>query len=356
MYGGLLVCGFCQWLNQYSREHEIDKILFLARDADIISKVYNLYYKEVDNEYVVISRLAVWKLVFEQQTEEFIKFFILSQAQSGECSFAEVLHDNGLECIIPILENKGIDLNQCLTSENYVQMRKIIYEYKQDIVDSFADSVQAGKQYFTQIIGKAQNICVVDLGWSAQILVYLKQFINKNISKEIKVTGAYMAATSNLQTNSYIESGLLETFLFSYAKNESKILRTNTPVGHTIATLMEAMFTSTQNTLLEYYLKDDKTTGFRYGFDAKNEALVEEIQKGIIDFAAFYANNAKKITQKLSLTAIDAYAPFESIKEDFPYFNKIFGDVQEFSGVPRYCGNRDVTTIGDMLRERNLIS
>jgi len=32
IYGGLFVLGYCRWIHEYVRTHQIDKILFLARD------------------------------------------------------------------------------------------------------------------------------------------------------------------------------------------------------------------------------------------------------------------------------------------------------------------------------------
>lgn len=66
IYGGILVCGFCQYLNELAKQEKIDKFLFVARDGDIIKKVYDRYYKKSDTAYLYFSRNASYELMFEE--------------------------------------------------------------------------------------------------------------------------------------------------------------------------------------------------------------------------------------------------------------------------------------------------
>ena len=43
VYGGLFVLGYCQFIHEYVQTHHIDKILFLARDGDILIKFIRSY-------------------------------------------------------------------------------------------------------------------------------------------------------------------------------------------------------------------------------------------------------------------------------------------------------------------------
>ena len=44
VYGGLLALGYCQFIHRFVREHGITRILFLARDGDILKQVYERLY------------------------------------------------------------------------------------------------------------------------------------------------------------------------------------------------------------------------------------------------------------------------------------------------------------------------
>ena len=48
VYGGIFALGYCQFIHDYMQQHRIEKLLFLARDGDILSQVYRLLYPEED--------------------------------------------------------------------------------------------------------------------------------------------------------------------------------------------------------------------------------------------------------------------------------------------------------------------
>ena len=80
IYGGLFVTGYCQWIHRYVEEHDIDKILFLARDGDILYKVYRkMYPKEAGpdrTEYVYWSRRAATKMGASYFKYDFFRRFL----------------------------------------------------------------------------------------------------------------------------------------------------------------------------------------------------------------------------------------------------------------------------------------
>ena len=40
------VLGYCQFIHQYVKNHDVDKLLFLSRDGDVIKKVYEVLYPQ----------------------------------------------------------------------------------------------------------------------------------------------------------------------------------------------------------------------------------------------------------------------------------------------------------------------
>lgn len=61
-YAGFLVLGYCKFINDYCKNHWIDKILFLSRDGYILKSVYDRLYPDSNTEYVYWSRSAATKL------------------------------------------------------------------------------------------------------------------------------------------------------------------------------------------------------------------------------------------------------------------------------------------------------
>lgn len=63
VYGGLLVTGYCQSIHDYVEKNQIERILFFARDGDVICKAYRIMYPEQADRcvYAYWSRLAAVK-------------------------------------------------------------------------------------------------------------------------------------------------------------------------------------------------------------------------------------------------------------------------------------------------------
>lgn len=67
--GGILTCGFCQYLNELVQQEKIEKLLFVSRDGDIIKKIYDKHYKRCDTAYLYYSRAASNELLFEKDQD-----------------------------------------------------------------------------------------------------------------------------------------------------------------------------------------------------------------------------------------------------------------------------------------------
>lgn len=85
IYGGIFVLGYCQWIHQYVKEHEIEKILFLSRDGDILSKVYETLYPEEIGKwnYVYWSRIAATKMTAAYFKYDYFRRFLYHKVNQG---------------------------------------------------------------------------------------------------------------------------------------------------------------------------------------------------------------------------------------------------------------------------------
>lgn len=70
--GGLLVYGYCQWINKLVKDKKIEHILFVARDGYIMEQVYKKYFNEIPSSYVLFSRFSAEQITFERYTKKYI--------------------------------------------------------------------------------------------------------------------------------------------------------------------------------------------------------------------------------------------------------------------------------------------
>lgn len=355
-YAGYLVCGFCEWLNRYVEENKIDRILFLARDADILYKVYNRHYRKVDNRYMVVSRLATWIMAFETDTEAFIQNFFQTRANLGTQTIAKALEETDMEVLIPLLEDAGLDGNSKLTQHNYQKLRSFIYENKAVAVKHYASSKQAGQDYFREMIGDAKRVCAVDIGWSGQILITMRKIVRDMYHGEVTLQGAYMALTDNAAASGYAESGIITPWLFHGCMNRDVAINTATVEGDMQAKFMEATFTSEQPTLLKYMYGDDGKQDDVYGIMSASSDLVQPMQKGVLDFAEQWIQKTHIFGSNVRIMPTDAKRVMDLAITNFRYCYAIMGDVQEWEyPLPNFRGDGSLTTLGTMLKKKRMV-
>lgn len=355
-YAGYLIAGFCEWLNEYARNNNIDKILFLARDADILYKVYNKYYKKVDNEYVVVSRLAMWEMAFESNPEEFIQNFFKTRADIGKQTIREALEESDLEKLIPLLENKKLSQDDCLNAGNYRQVHDFLLENYEQIVEHFSNAKAAGQTYLKDVIGSSKNVCAVDIGWTGQILITMRKQVKEIFGNCVNLTGTYMALSNNQDASGYVESGIITPYVFHSAMNQDVAIHTASIEGDMQAKFMEATFTSSEPTLLKFVLTEEGKVEFQYGIRTADKYKIDEIQKGILDFVEVWNKQMNSFNKYIKIMPADAMHILNCAIKNMRYSYAIFGDNLEWLvALPNYKGLGTITTLGAMLKERGLI-
>lgn len=356
IYGGILSCGFCEWLNEYCENTNTEKILFLARDCDIISKVYHAYYQKIDNDYIITSRFAMFQLVFDENPEEFIRYFFKNRANLGSQTIQEALEETDLSFLVEKLAVSGIDRNAILTNMNYEAVRAFIYDNKLSIVQSFKKAKDAAVLYFTAAIGKAKKVCVADLGWGGTILVFMRQFINKYVSPSCDITGTYIGVASNSDTNSYVASKVIVPYLFSYSYNRDIRIITDSEKGMACATMIEALFTSSVATLLKYSLTEKNEVTFIYDCHTSENEQIKVMHQGILEFARLYTFAVARDRKYFKLSPVEAFEPFNLIKYDFSYNYNVFKETRVFEfPLARISKNQATVTLGEIMIKKGLI-
>jgi len=337
--GGILTCGFCQYLNGLVRQEKIDKLLFVARDGDIIKKVYDCYFKECDTAYLYFSRTASYELIFEDFPEEYIEKKIKTRIRAAgeESTVGEIVKEYGLVCLEKNLVERGLFLTEKLNERNYWLFREVLLQQKGKIADMFQDAATAAKQYFMQEIQGYKNVCVVDLGWRGTSAVYLKHLFKKYGWKG-SVRGALIGVALDDVTQAYVRNGVLYTYAFDSelfrgcgAENGNYMLQEE-------LFCIESLFSSVEPTLLKYQTDADSGYGFVFGRSNPAREMTAEIQEGIMDYAGICAPLLQRY--HLRILPKDAYTPLDYCMRNKRYRKMIGRAWAEETGMYEYINDK----------------
>lgn len=319
--GGILTCGFCQYLNELVEDKKIEKLLFVARDGNIIKKVYDRYYKKCDTAYLRFSRFASYEIIFEDFPEEYIEKNIKTRMRSGKHTIGGILQECGLGCLEKQTVEQGLSPAEDLNDNNYTRFKQFLLHYKDRIAEEFHDASLAARQYFLQEIEGYGSVCVVDLGWRGTSAVYLKHLFHKYGWKG-HVMGALIGAALDDVTQTYVRDGMLHTYAF----DNTFYRRTGADNGEYMLQeelfCIESLFSAEEPTLLRYKLNADGETGFIYEPQNPNREMTAEIQKGIMDYAETCAPLLSKY--HLQILSRDAYMPLDFCMQNRKY-RKLIG-------------------------------
>lgn len=351
-YGGVLTCGFLENINKIVEEEKIDKILFLARDSKIFYDIYNKFYKKVPNEYVIVSRCAMYEIMFEEKIDDYFDFYFTSRSYMEKYTIKQSLVETDLEILVPYLKKYHLDHNEILNTQNVEKLRKLVLDNKAVVTKYFASSKQAAIEYFNSVTSGSNRILAVDLGWSGTIVTLMRQFFKNNLDHPVELFGTFIGNVDSSKVNALVDMGVYKPYAFGYNTNGHMKLELNTLIGSTQAMMMECMFTSNDKTLLKY-----NTDNFEFGDSTSNESILNELHNGITEFAELYNSKLNNdLNNVFKLSSSVSFRPLRDKLNDFRYNYNIFKEFKEYQdSLPRFGTERKKTTIGAIMKNRNLI-
>lgn len=356
-YGGILSVGYVKWLDDFAKQQNADKILFLARDSEIFDVIYRKHINRIPSKYTVVSRFSMWQIVFHLHPEEYIRFFFYPRALQENTLVKDALTETGLDFLLDKMEEYGFTEETVLNKDAYKILREMIYDNKDVITDKFAPMRQAATQYFNECFGDSKKVLVSDVGWSGQILLHMRHFVKHVMHRDdIEIIGAYMANSISKNVNHYVNNGTMNAYLFAYGQNRDMSIPNDTWYGNTAVMCYEAMFSSVAPTLMLYKMGEDGKYQFQYGGETGEAAVINDLQLGILDFAYDYFKLINKLGMNFNITAADAFTPYETIAMDWPYLANVFGDFKEYAdSLPRLGKTREQITIREIMQTRALL-
>lgn len=311
IYGGMYILGFVQWINRFSNKYNIDKILFLSRDGDVYSKMYDKLPNSRAWEYFYWSRFAGTKITAYENFYEFCRRMIWHKARGVYTIKIEHLFNFlGIEHLIYDLDSYGLSKDDILSKIN-----------AQRIEEFFNATIQ----YVKQTIGNAKSIAIVDVGWAGTGPLILKNIIEKYLKLDCKVyslLAGYTQPTENM-ASLYTMNDSTHSYLFSNVSNKDLLdLHINYGTGKN-SLLLELFTQSCTPSFLGY-----TDSGLRFDReDLQNYKIIEDINSGIEDFVDCYVDKFKHDTFLLNISAYDAYSPLNELKNSSYRLNNLLSNL-----------------------------
>lgn len=334
IYGGLFSVGYCQFIQEYVSLNRIEKILFLARDGDILLKVYDLLFPKevfpVEREYVYWSRLAAVKIGAAYYKYDYFRRFLyhkVNQNYSLEAVFAAMGILAMLEDCLAYLGEQPADI--ILTDKNVRKVKDFLVDNWEGVLSYYEGELAAGRLYYSRVLGGVKKAVAVDVGWAGSGALGLDLAVNKIWGLGCEVSGL-LAGTNTIHnaepntSEAFLSGGKLKSYLFSQEHNRD---------------LWKAHDAAKGDNLVVEMLLSSPTGGF-VGFSDDGFILKEisesdrkkagECQRGILDFTRLYLKhgfNNKRISGR------DAYAPIALLLKNKNYINSIISGEFTETGV-----------------------
>lgn len=325
IYGGLFVLGYCKWIHDYVISHEIDKILFLARDGDILSKVYNfLYPKEhIPSEYVYWSRLVATKMSSNYFKYDFFRRFLFHKINQNY-SIEKIFQSMDLEALLPdFLQSKenshGLTLISILDEKAAKSIKKYLLSRWGKVQESYASQKNKAKSYYSKALKDCKKVVAVDVGWAGSGAITLDYLVNQEWNLECTIIGLLAGTNTifNQEVNSsepMLYNGKLVSYMFSQEHNRDIWKLHNPNKGHNI--VVELLLASGNKSLRSFGGEGEDMVFC----ESEEEINSAEVQKGIMDFVSYYVKHIKNVPD---ISGRDAFAPIEVVLKNEKWWKQL---------------------------------
>jgi HAD superfamily hydrolase (TIGR01549 family) len=350
IYGGLYILGYCNWIYDYAKQNKIDKILFLSRDGDIYSKVFNFLYSDMNNEYVYWSRIANMKYTLEINRYDFLQRMVKQKANGVlRITIKGLLESLELRELAGLLTQYNLKEDDLIHKGNVKLIQTFFVENWEVVVKKLSEANEIVKVYFKNIIKKSKKVAVVDVGWvgsgGSGIKYLIEQKWKLNCEVHSLVAGCrHSNHTGNL---SQIMKKDIGVYIFSRMFNRN-LYDTHSSTKHN--NIYFELFTQACYPSFSGFKKSED--GFKLMFDVpevENYKIVEQIQNGIFDFVKLYKKMFSNYEYLFNISGYDAYMPFRMIIKDLRFIRKYFGDLSFSRGVIADTENQSFETLKDLM-------
>ncbi len=293
--GGILAWGYCQWLDELAAREGCDRILFSARDCEIIHRIYRAHFGGHDARYLQISRRAIMQVAGGPYAYSYLRRCLLYWAHEHARSkpLSTIFAEAGFAYLVPELEKHDIDPSAfpCLIRAD--RLESFLHGCRGLVEAQAACNREAARAYFADMLSGARKVLVVDVGWAGTCVRALASFVREHMPEtHVELVGALLCSNRSDTVAGALEAG--ETFVYAGdLRHDRDLLARLTPEDwHDMEELerlhmpLEYLFTSKDASLAAYDLDDGRRPLLvPMPHAPANGAEIDEIQRGMLAFA-----------------------------------------------------------------------
>lgn len=328
-YGGLFVTGYCQFIHEYVKRNKIDKILFLARDGDILNKAYQVMFPEEKEtcEYVYWSRLASTRMCARYFKTHYIQRMVQHKVDQGY-ELKKIFETMGLEDMLErFIQESGKHYRQesILDARMSESLIDFLNTHWEEVCSHYDAEVEEGRKYYEKALNGAGTAAAVDVGWVGSGAITLKYLIERVWKMDCTLSGL-VAGTCDANGVDYEITGIqfaagdMESYLFSAEDNRDIWKAHDASKGHNL--IVELLLCS-GNASFRGFTKD---ADGNYCFSQSREKInSDEVQSGILDFVRdFQAHPLSDIR----ISGRDAVAPIAVLYHNEKWIQNMINDTE----------------------------
>ena len=313
VYGGLFVLGYCTYIHKYCKKNDIDRLLFLARDGDILKQVYDLLYPGEDTHYVLWGRFPAAKMMADYNRYDYFRRMLLHK--TGERKTAgQLLTEAGLSSLTAQLdqEQQTLTASTVITAANVNHLKSWMQENWTAVLDCYQEEARATQQVFQELLAGSLHAAAVDIGWAGSGAASLAYLCERVWKIPCRITGI-LAGTNTIHntepdaSEAMLQTGRLTAYLYSQRENRDLLKKHDLNRDYNV--YWEMLLSSEAPRFLGYAFDDDGGVIPKFGKTDVNPELAREIQSGILDFVREYRSHFKDQPEMFRISGRDAYAP-----------------------------------------------
>ena len=310
IYGGLFVTGYCAFIHEYCKKHQIDKVLFLSRDGDVLKQAYERLFPEEKIEYVYWSRRVATKLMAGEDKYDYFRRFLYHKVNQG-ISLEDILKSMELECLLVELP-KSLSQSTVLTDKNMEEIKRFLDNNWSKILSVYEEEQKAGKAYYSEMLSGCKKVVAVDIGWAGSGAIALNHLVQNVWKLPCEIIGI-LAGTNTIHNSEpeaseiFLQSGKLVAYLYSQHHNRDLWKKHDPNRNYNV--YWELLVSSPTPQLKGFGMDEQNEWRLLFGEYDKNLDGIREIQSGILEFVKEYKKHFGNIPFMYNISGRDAYAP-----------------------------------------------
>lgn len=321
IYGGLFVAGYCQFIHEYIKKNQVDKILFLARDGDVLSKAYKILYPECEEqfEYVYWSRLAATKMSAGYYKYDYFRRFLyhkVNQNYTMRKIFAAMELEDMLQ---EACKRLRLSEDTVLTDRNVDKVKRFLNGSWKRVLSHYEEQLEAGKQYYSEVLKGCKKAVAVDIGWAGSGAITLDYIVNQIWELDCEIIGI-IAGTNTCHnaepdaSETFLQSGKLVSYMYSQRENRDIWKLHDAGKGHNL--YWELLLDAPMGSFKGFYLDENGECECRFKDVTVDVEKVKEVQRGILEFVRAYEGVKKKLGSIAGISGRDAYAAMVNVERN----------------------------------------